>query len=154
MARGSVAEALERAAEMCAGRGAQLTANRRDVLELVLEAEGPVTAYVLLDRLKKSHRGAVPPTVYRALDFLLEQGFVHRVERLNAFVGCVEGGSHAHEHPVQFLICKDCGGVTEVEDAAVAEALALAAERTGFRPAHATVEVEGLCESCAIKNVG
>jgi Fur family transcriptional regulator, zinc uptake regulator len=134
---------------VCAARGTRLTANRRDVLTLILAAEGPVTAYGLLDRLKQSHPGAVPPTVYRALDFLMEQGLVHKIERLNAYVGCVEAASHAHGHPVQFLICRDCGGVTEVEDDGIAAALAHAAERSGFSPARATVEVEGTCGDCA-----
>ena len=147
-----VAMRLARAEETCAAHGTRLTANRRDVLALILTAEGPVTAYVLLDRLKQSHPGAVPPTVYRALDFLREQGLVHKIERLNAYVGCVEAASHAHDHPVQFLICRDCGGVTEVEDDEVAEALAHAAQRTGFSPAHATVEVEGTCGNCASRD--
>jgi Fur family zinc uptake transcriptional regulator len=143
---------LARAEEACAAHGTRMTVNRRDVLALILAAEGPVTAYVLLDRLRQSHPGAVPPTVYRALDFLMGEGFVHKIERLNAYVGCVEAASHAHDHPVQFLICRDCGGVTEVEDGEVAEALAHAAERTGFSPAHATVEVEGTCGNCTARD--
>lgn len=143
---------LARAEAACAAHGTRLTANRRDVLSLILAAEGPVTAYALLDRLKQSHPGAVPPTVYRALDFLMGQGLVHKIERLNAYVGCVEAASHGHDHPVQFLICRDCGGVTEVEDGEVAEALAHAAQRTGFSPAHATVEVEGTCGTCASRD--
>jgi Fur family zinc uptake transcriptional regulator len=144
-----VAAKLASAEAACAARGTRMTVNRRDVLALLLAAEGPVTAYALLDRLKQSHPGAVPPTIYRALDFLMAQGLVHKVERLNAYVGCVEGASHAHDHAVQFLICRDCGGVTEVEDDEVAEALDHAAKRSGFRPAHATVEVEGTCGDCA-----
>ena len=147
--KAEVTARLALAERACAARGARLTANRRDVLGVILKAKAPVTAYVLLDRLKLSHPGAVPPTVYRALDFLMEQGFVHKVERLNAYVGCVEEASHPHDHPVQFLICRDCGGVIEVEDDKIAEALDHAAKRTGFTPVHATVEVEGTCEDCA-----
>jgi Fur family transcriptional regulator, zinc uptake regulator len=143
-----VAARLAVAETVCGARGSRLTANRRDVLALVLAAEGPITAYALLDRLKQSRSGAVPPTVYRALDFLMEQGLVHKIERLNAYVGCVEAPSHAHDHPVQFLICRGCGGVTEVEDDGIAAALARAAERSGFSPARATVEVEGTCDAC------
>src|SRR3712207_7506725 len=88
---------LDRAEALCAGRGAQLTELRRQVLRLVLVAETPVGAYALLDRLKADRPGAAPPTVYRALDFLLEQGLIHRVERLNAFVGCVEAGGGGEE---------------------------------------------------------
>lgn len=144
-----VAARLSRAETACAARGGRLTPNRRDVLCLVFAADGPITAYALLDRLKPSHPGAVPPTVYRALDFLMAQGLVHKIERLNAYVGCAEETSHAHDHPVQFLICRDCGGVTEVGDDELAEALDHAAKRTGFTPAHATVEIEGTCGACA-----
>ena len=76
--------ALERAEALCQTRGVQLTPLRRDVLRLVLEAEAPIGAYALLDQLKASRAKAAPPTVYRALDFLLEQGLIHRLERLNA----------------------------------------------------------------------
>ena len=137
---------LDQAAAMCAQHGAQLTDLRRQVLGLVLRAEQPVGAYALLDQLKATRAGAAPPTVYRALDFLLEQGLVHRIERLNAFVGCVSAG-HAHAH--QFLICKQCGHAAELHDHAVEHALDDAARRAGFRPARMTVEMEGVCGGCA-----
>ena len=150
-------EALDRAEALCARRGAQLTALRRQVLALVLESPQPVGAYALLDRLKAARAGAAPPTVYRALDFLLEQGLIHKVERLNAFVGCAEGLDHpddcgcaaAHDHPHQFLICRGCGATREISDPAVARALESATHRLGFTLARATVEIEGLCEACA-----
>ncbi|MDA8363847.1 MAG: Fur family transcriptional regulator [Gammaproteobacteria bacterium] len=136
---------LVRAAEMCAQHGAQLTELRRHVLGLILEAGGPMTAYQLLDRLKRTHKGAAPPTIYRALDFLIEQRLVHRIERLNAFVPCVEAG---HLHPAQFLICSQCGVVSEIESRAAASALEHAAEREGFRPRSTVVEIEGVCAAC------
>ncbi|WP_431269828.1 Fur family transcriptional regulator [Dankookia sp. P2] len=144
---------LDRAAALCARRGAQLTALRREVLRLVLEAEAPVGAYALLDRLKASRAGAAPPTVYRALDFLVEQGLIHKVERLGAFIGCADALDHpddcgcgeAHDHPHQFLICNRCGATAEVSDPGVALALARAARAAGFEPRKATVEVEGVC---------
>lgn len=142
--------ALAAAEARCLRAGAQLTELRRQVLALVLEAEQPLGAYALLDRLKAQRPGAAPPTVYRALDFLLEQGLIHKVERLNAFVGCVEAEhDHGHhQHPPQFLICRTCGGTVELSDHAVAHALADAARRVGFQVANATVEVEGLCARC------
>jgi Fur family transcriptional regulator, zinc uptake regulator len=97
---------LARAAEICAARGAQLTPLRRQVLALVLEAEQPMGAYALLERLRESRGPAAPPTVYRALEFLLENGLVHRIERLNAYTACVGPG---HQHAHQFLICRRCG---------------------------------------------
>jgi Fur family zinc uptake transcriptional regulator len=150
---------LARAEEHCAARGAKLTALRRQVLSLILDSEVPLGAYALLDRLKPTHPGAAPPTVYRALEFLTEHRLVHRIERLNAFIGCRVGcsdachahghGDHDHAHAAQFLICGRCGAVEEVEDAEVAAALAAAARRAGFVPAHATVEIEGTCRACA-----
>jgi Fur family zinc uptake transcriptional regulator len=145
---------LDEAARRCAAAGAQLTPLRRLVLRLVLEAGQPVGAYALLERLKGERGGvsAAPPTVYRALDFLLEQGLVHKLERLNAFLPCVaahemgEEGGHAHPH--QFLICRGCGRTAEVGDHAVARALEAAAARLGFRLERATVEAEGLCAAC------
>lgn len=147
-----VQAALVAADARCARAGAQLTPLRRQVLGLVLEAEQPLGAYALLDRLKASRPGAAPPTVYRALDFLLEQGLIHKVERLNAFVGCVEGGhgheGHGHDHPHQFLICRDCGLTVEISDHGVAHAVAAAAAKAGFTAPRATVEIEGRCGAC------
>ena len=143
----NVAHRLEAAAAACQRDGVRFTDLRRHVLGLVLAAEGPVTAYALLDQLRGTRWNAAPPTVYRALDFLLQQGLIHRVERLNAFIGCDEDASHTHA--AQFLICKSCGTVDEVDDRAVADALGLAAAAKGFTPAHATVEIEGTCAACA-----
>jgi len=150
---------LDRVAAQCARRGAQLTELRRQVLRLVLESEHPVGAYTLLDRLKTLRGAAAPPTVYRALDFLLEQGLIHKVERLNAFLGCAETGQeeHAHgegegqqhEHPHQFLICRRCGTTAEISDPAIVAALASASAHAGFTLHRATVEAEGVCAGCA-----
>ncbi len=133
----------------CAARGARLTALRRSVLELLLRAAAPVGAYELLARLRDTRAGAAPPSVYRALDFLIEQGLVHRVERLGAFVSCVEPGHH--HLPVHFLICNDCGAVRELEDVAIETSLFVAARREGFVPLRATVEIEGRCGPCSAK---
>lgn len=145
-ARRGIAAQLSRAAQACARDGAQLTELRRCVLGLILEADGPVTAYQILDRLKRIRKGAVPPTVYRALDFLLEQRLIHRVERLNAFIPCAESG---HRHVAQFLICRECGMVAEIDDRAAAKALEHAAEREGFRACDTVVEIEGTCATCS-----
>jgi Fur family zinc uptake transcriptional regulator len=144
---------LERAEALCQTRGVQLTPLRRDVLRLVLEAGAPIGAYALLDQLKASRAKAAPPTVYRALDFLLEQGLIHRLERLNAFMGCVEAleghdNDHAHDHPHQFLICRGCGATREISDHDVADAITAAAAKSGFSAARATVEIEGFCGKC------
>jgi Fur family zinc uptake transcriptional regulator len=140
-------ERLDAAAASCARNGAQLTELRRSVLALILEAAGPLTAYQLLDQLKAVRKSAVPPTVYRALEFLIENRLVHRIERLNAFVPCSDVPDHAH-HAVQFLICGKCGTVAEIEDDAVTAALKQAARAQGFSPGNAIVELDGVCALC------
>jgi Fur family zinc uptake transcriptional regulator len=148
--------ALARAEAHCAARGARLTELRRQVLALILRSPVPLGAYALLDRLKSTHVGAAPPTVYRALEFLTEHRLVHRIERLNAFIGCRVGCSEAcaadahadHPHAAQFLICGGCGRVEEIEDVGVSEALAAATWRAGFTAERATIEIEGICQQC------
>ena len=143
---------LDRAGRICEDRGARLTALRRQVLGLILERSGPVGAYDLLDGLRPFRTRAAPPTVYRALDFLLQHGLIHRLERLSAFVGCVAGEHEGHEHEdhaAQFLICLGCKRVIELEDRDTSQALSEAAVRAGFRVSRATVEAEGLCAACA-----
>ena len=140
-----VREAMAAAEASCQRRGARLTAVCRRVLELVWASHDPVGAYGLLDRLAAEGVKAVPPTVYRALDFLLEHGLVHRLERLNAYVGC----SHSEgPHAAQFLICADCRRVVELDDPTIGQALAASAARRGFTISKQTVEVEGLCAAC------
>ena len=137
---------LSRADRICGTRGARLTDLRRQVLGLILDSPAPTGAYDLLERLRATRDGAAPPTVYRALDFLQEQGLVHKLERLSAFVGCV---AHDSDHAAQFLICRSCGRVTEIEDQKLAHALDDAARRLGFTVGKATIEAEGQCAACA-----
>ena len=144
---------LTRAEAICEHRGATFTELRRHVLGMILDAASPTGAYELLDRLRQTRRGAAPPTIYRTLDFLLEQGLIHRVERLSAFVGCVAGctvdpDGESHTHAAQFLICRNCGRVVEMQDHDVSSVLARAAKREGFSISGATIEAEGFCGSC------
>lgn len=142
-----IADALAAAERCCAERGARLTPLRRRVLELVWEGHGPVGAYSLLDALRAEKMAAAPPTVYRALDFLLDQGLIHRIEKLNAFVGCTsphEAGGHAG----QFLICTCCGAVAEMNSASLSAAVTDHAAAQGFVVTRQYVEVEGLCPTC------
>ncbi len=141
-----IEDALAEAQTICAERGARLTELRRRVLELVWTSHEPVGAYDILSRLGGDGRRAAPPTVYRALEFLLEQGLVHRIESLNAFIGCA---SPKAPHSGQFLLCTACGTATEIADAGIQAALVEAAGRAGFRPGHVTIEVKGLCRRCA-----
>ena len=143
--RKCVRQALTAAAQVCAARGVQLTPTRLRVLELVWGSHRAIKAYDILDRLGSEERPAKPPTVYRALDFLIEQGLVHRVDSLNAFVGCMRPGS---AHQGQLLICSGCGTVDEIEVEAVAAAIDAAAGSAGFVLLQHTVELRGLCARC------
>jgi Fur family zinc uptake transcriptional regulator len=143
---------LARAEQLCLDHGAKLTDLRREVLELILAADGPLTAYVLLDRLQQTRRAA-PPTIYRALDFLLQQGLIHKLERLNAFLACIDEDPLSHDHAAQFLICRVCHSVHELEDHAIAHAITHAAGAIGFKPEHTTIEIEGICAACAAAQV-
>jgi Fur family transcriptional regulator, zinc uptake regulator len=138
---------LNHAVEICEAKGARLTELRREVLGLILESDAPTGAYDLLDRLRATRHGAAPPTVYRALEFLLEHGLVHKLESLSSYVGCVSHGDS--DHAAQFLICRSCGQVTELDDHELAHALQDAAKRLGFTVGKATIEAEGRCATCA-----
>jgi Fur family zinc uptake transcriptional regulator len=129
----------------CDKRGLRLTEIRMQVLELVAAAEKPVKAYDLLDRLKDDRSNAAPPTVYRALDFLLENGFIHKLESINAYVGCHHPSV---EHQVPFLICDVCESATEICDERVARLLGEQARALGFRARAQTLEVHGKCKRC------
>lgn len=143
--RHSAADLVAQASGECERRGLRLTSLRRRVLEMVAHSDTPVKAYDLLDQLKQEHAGAAPPTVYRALDFLVEQGFVHRIESMNAFLVCPHP---AHDHPSQFLICDGCGLTMELEDPEVGQRLFSQARAQGFRPTRQVVEVRGECARC------
>ena len=138
--------ALNKAESGCTRRGLRLTPIRRRVLELVWKSHEPVKAYELLEILRREKKGAAPPTVYRALDFLKEEGFVHRIESLNAYVGCGEPG---HNNTAQFLICHKCGVVAELDDAEIEGLITHKAGSLGFRIKHQTIEVQGLCTDCS-----
>ena len=138
-------DALDRAAALCEQRGSRLTDIRRRVLELVWRNHAPVGAYALLDEIRKDGRIAAPPTVYRALDFLREQGLVHRLESLNAFIGCPKPES---SHEGQFLICDGCGVVREFEAPAIRAAIARQAGAYGFAIHQQTIEARGTCREC------
>ena len=140
-----VDDALDRAAELCQRRGARLTALRRHVLELVWRGHAPVGAYAILAELQDGQPRAAPPTVYRALDFLMEQGLVHRIESLNAYVGCPRP---ERPHASQFLICEGCGSAGELDDPAITDAVERRAGRLGFTVAQQTIELRGLCQRC------
>jgi Fur family zinc uptake transcriptional regulator len=139
-------DAMDRAAQVCAARGARLTPQRQRVLELIWSSHKPVGAYGLIEQLSERGQQVAPPTVYRALDFLLANGLVHRIERLNAYVGCA---AVEQDHAPQFLICGDCGDVAELRERSVEAAIAAGARSAGFVGWRASVEVVGVCPECA-----
>ncbi|MNF74788.1 Zinc uptake regulation protein [compost metagenome] len=141
-----VASALATADDLCARSGARLTSLRRRVLELVWASHRPLGAYDILGVLSaEDGRRAAPPTVYRALDFLLEHGLIHRLASLNAFIGCNHPGQ---VHQGHFLICRQCGTAIEVEQPAIGAAIVAAASEVGFVVEGQMVEVVGLCAQC------
>jgi Fur family zinc uptake transcriptional regulator len=140
-----IEDALVAAEKLCADKGLRFTPLRKRVLELVWSSHKPVGAYALLDSLRDEDLGSAPPTVYRALDFLIEHGLIHRIERMNAFVGCSHPGE---SHRGFFLICGECGNAEEMESPSVAESIATSASRRGFAARDMTLEVTGTCADC------
>lgn len=141
--------AVQTAQALCDQRGLRLTPLRRQVLELVWRSHEPVKAYDILESLRETHRGAAPPTVYRALEFLQQQGLVHRIESMNAYIGC---GMPQKLHDGQFLICRSCGEVAEINDAAITRLLSRKAGALGFHIDNETIEIRGLCMGCLQKS--
>ena len=140
------ADAIAHAEQVCANWAQRLTPICRQVLEALLSSHRPLGAYEVIDRLAKSMPRPAPITVYRALDFLMENGLVHRIESRNAFLAC------AHDHDatamVAFLICDRCGSVGEIPAAPVAQSLQAAARASGFVPKLSVVEIAGTCAHC------
>jgi Fur family zinc uptake transcriptional regulator len=137
--------AVRSAEEICRRDGARLTPLRRHVLDLVLAASRPPTAYEILDQLRKLDSAATPAGVYRSLEFLADHGLVHRLESAKAFVACAMPD---HVHPSQMLICRRCGTAIEAEDAGIASATEKLGRRLGFALDRRTVELTGFCATC------
>ena len=140
-----VSEALDIAEHLCVVRGVQLTPIRQQVLELIWDGHKAVKAYDLLDRIKPLQHAAKPATIYRALDFLIEQGLIHRVESLNAFVGCSCSG---YQHELLLLICKCCNEVEERPSPKVMKALSQEFDQAGFVVHSKAIEAQGICVKC------
>jgi Fur family zinc uptake transcriptional regulator len=141
---------VDEVAAACQNRGLRLTFLRRRVLELIALEGKPIKAYDLLERLRSDRERAAPPTVYRALDFLLEHGFIHKLESINAFTSC----HHPNErHTVPFLICDVCAGATELCDEKISNMLDEQARQLGFLPGSQTLEMHGVCRPCRERKV-
>jgi len=139
-------KALKTAERLCDSRGVRLTPIRRQVLLLIWDSHKAVKAYDLLDRIKPEAGTAKPATVYRALDFLLQQGLIHKVESLNAFIGCCYS---EQQHQQLLLTCSQCQEVEERPAAGVMAAIAKELEQAAFVIHHKAIEIHGLCGRCA-----
>lgn len=143
-----VETALSTAEGRCKKDGLRLTPVRRKVLEMLLQEHRALGAYAILDRLREEGFGSQPPVAYRALDFLVQNGFVHKIERLNAFVAC----SHPDAaHSPAFMICRKCDAVAEAQSSPAKGVLGAAARAAGFEIERTVVEAEGICPDCTEK---
>ncbi|OBU85220.1 Fur family transcriptional regulator [Chromobacterium subtsugae] len=138
---------LAAAERHCASRGSKLTELRRQVLELVLSRRGVVKAYQVLADLQQQRGSAAPPTVYRALDFLVEHGLLHKVDALNGFIVCDHFDC---QHESLILVCEQCGRVNEVDAAGGLASLRDMALAAGFTLSPQNLVLAGRCQSCAI----
>ncbi len=146
-----ITAALDEAVRICRERKGRLTEQRKRVLELVWKSHKPVGAYAILEQLRAEGFNGAPPTVYRALDFLLEHGLIHRIESLNAYTGCAHPGNR---HTGQFLICSQCQRVAELDDTNVNNAITKSAQAIGFIVNHQVIEIRGICHQCQVQSHG
>lgn len=130
---------------ICRRRGGRMTRQRHAVLTKLLAARSPLSAYDLLDQLRLADSSATPAGVYRCLDFLLKVGLAHRLETTRSFIACEHPD---RPHDVQFLICRQCGAVIEVEDVMFATAAETLGRRFGFALDRQIIEIKGLCATC------
>lgn len=141
-----VARILATAEHLCAERAVRLTAQRRRVLEIVSASHTAIGAYAIMDKLGGGRGRPAPISIYRALDFLMTQNFVHRLASRNAYVAC---STPRAAHGAQFLICERCGTIAELSDSAVDEAIIEAAKHARFAVTRRLVEVAGICAYCS-----
>jgi Fur family transcriptional regulator, zinc uptake regulator len=140
-----IESALSRAQLICTIRGARLTPVRRRVLELILSSDQPAGAYTLLAELQRGRGKLGPPTVYRALEFLLAHKLIHKIETSSAFIACSD---IEHPHESQFMICDDCGVTEELRDDEIVHSLRRLGEGKGFAVERQIIEAHGLCSAC------
>ena len=140
------ADAMAQAEALCAARAQRLTPMRRQVLAVLASSHKPLGAYEIMDIIAQKGPRPAPITIYRALEFLLANGLVHRIESRNAFIACI----HNHESGalVAFLICERCGAVGEAPAGALSESLTAATKKAGFAPKMSVIEITGVCSHC------
>ncbi|WP_075216305.1 Fur family transcriptional regulator [Mongoliimonas terrestris] len=145
-------DALDRVERRCETLGLRMTAQRRQVLDVLLARHVPMSAYEIIDHIADRSRRPSPISVYRALDFLVANRFVHRIESRNAFLACShDHGEASAEAAVVFLLCESCGVAVEAEDAGLAPVLDRMAAASGFQATSAVLEMRGLCARCQLE---
>ncbi len=138
-------EAMKKAVAICQHQGLQFTPLRKKVLQMVWQDHYPTKAYDILGKLNQRGASAKPPTVYRALDFLLKYGMVHKLHSINAFIGC----SHPQQHRAcYFLICSQCGEVRECCNSSLDQVISNTSSKNKFAFKHITLEINGQCSQC------
>ena len=140
-----ISNGLDLVASQCRAAGLKFTPVRRRVLEMLLAEHRAHGAYEILDNLRAEGLGSQPPVSYRALEFLVKNGFAHKIERLNAFIACAH---LAENHAPVFLICRACDSVAEIYTDLARGVLGRAAKTVGFQIERTAVEVEGICTTC------
>ena len=136
---------LDLVASQCRAAGLKFTPVRRRVLEMLLAEHRAHGAYEILDNLRAEGMVSQPPVSYRALEFLVKNGFAHKIERLNAFIACAH---LAENHAPVFFICRACDSVAEIYTDLTRGVLGRAAKTVGFQIERTAVEVEGICTTC------
>ena len=138
-------QAMSDAIAQCTEKGLKLTKTRKLVLEIIWATHNPIGAYDVLQKLQENGHKPAPPTAYRALDFLVNAQLIHRIESLNAYIGCPSPNS---SHQCQFYICKQCGHIAELNNQAITTALDDCAKELGFQNQQPIIEVHGVCANC------
>jgi Fur family zinc uptake transcriptional regulator len=137
---------IQKAEQYCKENGLNFTPVRRKVLEILLNKNTAIGAYEILDLLREAGFKNQPPVAYRALDFLVQNGFAHKIEQLNSFIGCTHPGK---DHSPAFMICRNCDSVSEEEALTRNFSVSQIASKAGFTVEKAVIEARGLCHSCA-----
>ena len=137
---------IQQAEQYCQENGLNFTPVRRKVLEILLQKNTAIGAYEILDLLREAGFKNQPPVAYRALEFLVQNGFAHKIEQLNSFIGCMHPGK---DHSPAFMICRKCDSVSEEEALTRNFSISQIASKAGFTVEKAVIEARGLCHSCA-----
>lgn len=152
-----ISQVLDAAEEVCQERGLRLTDQRKSVLKVLASSHVPASAYDILDQLNRLREETgesmlAPVSIYRALEFLMQQGFIHRIESRNAYVACTHGADE-HSEVTIFLLCDQCGKAGEFQSKSLGGLIETIAATAQFQPNAPVMEIRGLCAQCR-QNVG